>query len=235
MAATRTMPPRLDGLPTTVWTAHLLPSLRFWEIWPALAANKSLAALRPSVSLVDLNKAVARENRFDAYKIVAMATAPRNIEALVVFGAALAEGGYGDNRCETPRPSPALAARALHLALAYETFPTDAFPCNRFPDATAACDCARFQLAILYRDGLGVARSCAIARGHLEIAIGRARPQFTILLDHDFDPIHYSMRILGELVRYSEDATPADARRAIQLIKRAAVADYRAEDPNDID
>ena len=232
MAATRTTPPRLDDLPTTVWTAHLLPSLRFWEIWPALAANKSLAALRPSVSLVDLNKAVALKG-FDACKIVAVATAPRNIEALVVFGAVLAEGGFGAEGgygSTTPRPSPALAARALHLALAYETFPTDAFPCHIFSDATAACDYARFRLALLYRDGLGVARSCATARGHLEIAIGRARPQgepLLLALYHDVDTIQQSMRALGELVRYSEDTTPADARRAIQLIERAAIAEAR--------
>jgi len=233
------MPPRLEDLPAAVWKENLMPFMEFWEVYPALAANKSLVALRSLVSEFELNKAVAdlegftlREGMhgiptrrgFERYKVVATATAPRNVEALVIFGTMLAEG------CSHPdvgrAASPALAARALHLALAYET--SDDFPCHVFSDATAACDHARYRLALLHRDGLGVVQSCAIARGYLETVIERAPPfhgESKCLQVHMRIP--FAMRALGELVRYSDDVTPAAARRALELVERATDAEHR--------
>ena len=236
----RTM--RLEDLPAAVWKENVMPFMEFWEVYPALAANKSLVRLRPLVSEFELNKAVADLadriilikcdarhdplSTFEKYKVVATATAPRNIEALVIFGDMLAEGGRSERRA-----SPALAARALHLALAYETFPTDDFPCHIFSDATAACDHARYRLALLHRDGLGVVQSYAIAHGYLETVIERAtplyRPRGAIQVHYK---IPFAMRALGELVRYSDDVTPAAARRAIELMERAFAAEDRSSD-----
>ena len=239
------MPPRLDDLPAAVWKENVLPSMQFWEVYPALAASKSLVALRPLVSRFELNKAVAALPRyysqvcplstlFEKYKVVAMATAPRNVEALVIFGDMLAEG---DRHDPGRRASPALAARALHLALAYETFPTDDFPCHIFSDATAACDHARYRLALLHRDGLGVVQSCALARGYLETVIERATPYGDDLKMWKLQvhmTIPFSMRALGELVRYSDDVTPAAGRRALALMQRAFAAEDRGyDDQND--
>ena len=53
------MPPRLEDLPAAVWKENVLPFMQFWEVYPALAASKSLVALRPLVSRFELNKAVA--------------------------------------------------------------------------------------------------------------------------------------------------------------------------------
>lgn len=219
----------MDKLPADVWKSSLLPFLHLWESHPALAINKTCVAHRSLAPRTNLNEAAAKSisdetplaDIFKIYKTICVATAPDNIEALVVLGTMFADANSMGRRF------PALAARALHLALAYGTSDdTDALSCYAFSDVTAACDHARYRLALLYRDGLGVHRSRAIARSHLQTVVTRSRPARSntdgTAKRFDFERTAWSAaRALGELVLYPGDLT-TDRASAVERARNTA-------------